>query len=357
MRLVTKSYSLNQALLIAASTVLAVLPLAAKQPPPFGDSISWTTGKEAPSLEGMRGKSVLILFFQSWCGICNGWSPDLFEQLGKAYGNDPKVVLIALKTDGGSMDDALDYMKSRTDPDLWVVGVEENATYYRQATGDDSLYHYMWVKPDGTIGKTDGASYHNGKEPKKFVLANEKTQTAYRKNSKPLMPLSPALDEALMTAVKKAELGLYLGALEEAGKVSSNPSLKEDVATFKSRIAERLESSIERYATAINDEQNQGRYLAYLALTKIEADFGSSAPGKAAARTAMPHANAAWLEDEEEAEKDYQSIMRRAKRADDARSRERIKKALIKLAEEFPNTLYGRIAGSSKGSPSLPRSW
>ncbi len=56
------------------------------------------------------------------------------------------------------------------------------------------------------------------------------------------------------------------------------------------------------------------------------------------------HASSAWVSDEEEAEKDYQSIMRRAERADDARSRERITKALKKLGEEFPETMYGRMA-------------
>jgi hypothetical protein len=125
-------------MVLAVNLVLvafSVLPLAAKQPPPFGDSITWETGKESPTLEGMRGKSVLVLFFQSWCGICNGWSPGLFEQLGKAYGSDPQVVLIALKTDGGSLSDAREYMKSRTDPDLWLVGVDESAAYYRQASG------------------------------------------------------------------------------------------------------------------------------------------------------------------------------------------------------------------------------
>lgn len=293
----------------------------------------------------MRGKSVLVLFFQSWCGICNGWSPGLFEQLGKAYGNDPKVVLIALKTDGGGLDEAFEYMKSRTDPDLWLVGVEENATYYRQASGDDKLFTYMWVKPDGTIGKMDKASYHDpsgGK--KKFVLASDRAKKGYHAGSVPLMPLDPPLDEALQPAVEKAEIGLYLSALKEVGAFASDASLKEDVATFKGRIAERLESSVARYEKAIGEEESEDRYLAYLALTKIVADFGASAPGQAAKKVVAVHSSSAWLSEEMEAEKDYQSIMRRAERADDKRSRERIAKALAKLGEEYPETMYGRIA-------------
>jgi hypothetical protein len=102
-----KSIFLRSRVVIAVSMALSVLPLSAKQPPPFGESITWSTGKDAPTLEGMRGKSVLVL--------------------------------IALNTDGGGLDEAFEYMRSRTDPDLWLVGVEESATYYRQATGDDAL--------------------------------------------------------------------------------------------------------------------------------------------------------------------------------------------------------------------------
>lgn len=337
-----KTRSLKVLVVGLVSALFLTGPLAAKQAPPFGESITWSTGKEAPTLEGMRGKSVLVLFFQSWCGICNGWSPGLFEQLGKAYGKDPKVVLIALKTDGGNLDEAYEYMKSRTDPNLWLVGVEEDAMYYRQASGDDALYCYMWVKPDGTVGKIDKASFHMKEGKKKnFSLASDRTAKEYRAGSKPLMP---ALDEALKPAVEKAELGLYLSALADAGKLASDASLKEDVATFKSRIAERLESSVKRYAAAIEDEENVERYLAFLALTKIEEGFGSSGPGQAAKKAVGAHASASWVSNEEEAEKDYQSIMRKAERADDERSRERVTKALKKLGEEFPETLYGKMA-------------
>lgn len=332
-------------LLVLMSMLLSMAPLSAKTPPPFGDSIEWSTGKEAPTLEGMRGKSVLVLFFQSWCGICNKWSPDLFDQMGKAYGNDPKVVLIALKTDGGGLPEAYEYMKSRTDPALWLVGVEENASYYRQATGDDKLYTYMWVKPDGTVGRIEKAgSYMSQPGPKRFVLANEKSRKEFRKDSKPLMSADEPLDEALKPAIGKAELGLYLGALAEAGKLGSNAALKEDVETFKRKIAERLESSVERYAEAVADENNADRYLAYMALKRIGEDFGSSAPGQAARNALAGQSSSAWLDSEEKAAKEYASIMRRAERADDARSRERISKALAKLAEEFPGTLYGRMA-------------
>lgn len=328
--------------------LFALQSLAAKPPPPFGDSITWATDKEAPSLEAMRGKSVLVLFFQDWCGICNGWSPGLFRQIGDAYADDPRVVLVAIKTDGGSLKEALAYLESRTETDRWLVGVDENATYYRQATGDDKLYKYMWITPEGSVGKIEKAgTYVSGSDPKEFTLATERSRTEYRKGAVPLMPTDPPLDEALKPAIRQAERGLFLTALESVAKLSAGASLKEDVATFRKRIAAHLETSVERYAEAVADEDNQDRYLAFLALSKIGEDFGKSGSGQAARKAAAEHASSSWVDAEEEAADDYQSIMRRAARADDERSRARIAKALAKLAEEYPETLYGRIAASS----------
>ena len=346
-----KSISFKSRVVIAVSMVLSVLPLSAKQPPPFGESITWSTGKEAPSLEGMRGKSVLVVFFQSWCGICNGWSPEFFDQMGKAYGDDPLVTLVAIKTDGGGLDDAMKYLEGKTDADNWIVGADEGAAYYRQATGDDKLYMYMWVKPDGSVGKIDKAGMYftqKNTKMKDFVIASEREAKEFRKGAKPLMATEPPLDDALKPAINLAEQGLFLGALAEVAKQGSNADLEDDVAVFKKQIADRLESSVERYAAAIDDDENEDRYLAYLALTKIVDDFGASAPGQASKKAVAEHSSAAWLSDEKAAEKDYQSIMRRAERADDERSRERIAKALAKLGEEYPETMYGRIAFAAK---------
>ena len=143
----------------------------------------------------------------------------------------------------------------------------------------------------------------------------------------PLMPSEPPLDEALNPAILQAERGLFLTALRSVAKLSAEAGLKEDVATFRKRIASHLERSVKSYAEAVADEDNRDRYLAFLALTKMGEDFGSSAPGKAAKQAASAHASASWVSDEEEAADDYRSIMRRAARADDDRSRARINRA------------------------------
>lgn len=344
---------LSRVLLAAwVATLGGITTLSAKQPPPFGDSIEWDTGRSEPSLEVLHGKSVVVVFFQSWCGICNGWSGEFFRQVEEAYAGEPAVVLVALKTDGGDVDDAKDYLESRTDTDHWLVGVDEDATYYRQASGDDKLYYYMWVGPDGTVGRVNEAGlYYGDDSSKEFVLASGKVKGEILDGAEPLMGREP-FSEPLQPAVRLAERGLFLPALAEAGRLDADPALKDEVARLRGGISTKLESSVERHNAVLADPSNENRYLSYLALCRIEEDYGSSKPGRAAAGAAMAHARSEWVGIEEEARKDYESIMRRAARADDARSRERVAKALGKLAEEFPATTYGRMAAMMRASMS-----
>ncbi|MDQ8189058.1 redoxin domain-containing protein [Roseibacillus persicicus] len=322
---------------------------AAPQPPPFIDSISWNTGKESPSLEALNGKSVVVVFFQDWCPICNKWSGQFFKQVEKAYGDDPRVTLVALKTDGGSLSDALGYLDRRTDTERWIVGVDENASYYRQATGDDKLYYFMAVAPDGSVRKIDKAGMFYGKEAnKEFILASDKLRKELVEGAKPLMTLDPPLDPVLQPAIQLAEQGLFLSALNSVSKQANASHLKEDVGRFRLRIAELLGSAIVRYEKAIEDESNENRFLVYLSLRKIEEDFGRSAQGQAAGQLASKYSSSSWVRNEEAALKDYQSIMKRAARADDERSRERVAKALVKFADKYPGTYYGRLATPTK---------
>lgn len=76
--------------------------------------------------------------------------------------------------------------------------------------------------------------------------------------------------------------------------------------------------------------------------------FGSSPQGKAAREAVNAQQRQPWIRDEKEAHKSYQSIMKRAARADSEKDRERIQKSLKKLAEKFPATYYGRLAGSNE---------
>lgn len=338
--------ALKRLSLACAAFLCIQAPLVAKPAPPFGESLSWDTGRETPSLDRLRGKSVMILFFQEWCGICNGWSGDLFRQLGEAYGEDPGVVLVAIKTDGGTIKDAHEYMKGRTELRHWMVAVDQNASYYRQSTGQTKLYHYLWIAPDGSIGETGEAGrYFSGNGGKRFTMAAKETQPKIRKGAKALMAMEPPLSGQLQEAVRLAERSLFLSALAEVGKSAGSEPLRADAARFRERISGLLTASVEHHKAVLGDASNENRYLSFLALSGIERDFGKSPPGVAARQAASAESRSTWVAQEKAAESEYKSIMKRAERADDESAKERIGRALKKLAEEYPGTVYGRMAG------------
>ena len=61
--------------------------------PPMPDSVRAAPGKGRFSLPNLRGKVVLVVFFQSYSDTDNIWSRGLFSQLTERYGDDRRVAL------------------------------------------------------------------------------------------------------------------------------------------------------------------------------------------------------------------------------------------------------------------------
>lgn len=314
----------------------------ARMAPEFGPSLTWDTDGEKPSLTAMRGKSVIIIFFQSWCGICNGWSGRVFDQINKNLKEEPSTVLIAIKTDGGSMAEAKSYLGERMDHRNWLVALDEGAAYYRQATGKTSLYRYMWVKPDGEIQMIESASMgYAAPGGKAYVLGTKKRKKELKKGTETVFKSHGEVSGALQPALKKAEQGLFLSALKLAAKSNAD---KAELQTFRATLAGKVEEMVAHHGQVLADDISAARYLSYLALENLAEGFGNSSPGKSARKFVSAQARKPWLKDEQDAQKDYLSIQKKAARADDERSRARITRALTKLSEEYPSTYYGQLA-------------
>ena len=48
------------------------------------------------NLEGLRGKVVILEFFQLWCPGCNSFSIPLMDHWYKLYGGDPRIQLVSI---------------------------------------------------------------------------------------------------------------------------------------------------------------------------------------------------------------------------------------------------------------------
>lgn len=319
--------------------------------PPFGGSLTWNTSKESPSLDALRGKAVLVVFFQSWCPLCNEWSGAMFKSITEQFKDQPQVVLIALKTDGGSVRDALDYLEGKMDTDHWLVGTDTNATYARQATGVDRLYTYAWITPEGEIGESGKAgSTVSGSNPKRYWATRDDAREQFVAAAKPLLAPGQPLPEPLRPVARLAEQGLFASALRELQTLAGKPVLSESAVALRTAIAAAVQSSIDRHTAALASSGESNRYFSYLALLDIEDRFANSAFARMADEATAPHANSDWVKREEEARRAYDNLMRKASRADDKRSVERITKSLQEFGAAHSNTVFGKIAAAATDS-------
>ena len=81
--------------LVAAGSVRADGPAIGSSPPSLG-SVVW--GGQGTSFESLKGKTVVVITYVTWCPICNGWSKEALGGLPKEIAAKP-VVVLAISTD------------------------------------------------------------------------------------------------------------------------------------------------------------------------------------------------------------------------------------------------------------------
>lgn len=324
-------------LLFFAVLVLHASGIEGKIAPNFGESITWEIKGEEPSLSDLEGKSVLVLFFQSWCGICNGWSGQMMKQAEEAYNENPEVVIVALKTDGGSPKDARKYISDRTPALNWLVGVDEEAEYYNLLTEQGGLFTYVWIKPDGSVGELRKMGrFYGGEQKKSFSMSSAKYVKKYMEEAKLLFPDAEGYDEELQTAVAMAEKGLFISALKSLGS-----SRSPDAVAIKSAIAARVENSIAELVTTMDSTSDPyDRYVAYLGLEGYAKKYGSSSVNKEA-RAAISKAKfESWARSEERASKSYKNLIRAHGKIENEKDRERFTKTAKDFIDKNPETYH-----------------
>ncbi len=214
--------------------------------PEIAPSVQFGADVPAISLQDLHGKLVVVVFFQSWCPLCDEWSPRVFKELQDLAGNRRDVVLVAAKSDGGGVPAALAYLKAKTDTSKWLVGNDAGAVWEIAATGTDALYQYMIVGPDGTMidGGSAGIWWQEG---------NSKLQTPafYLKKllkvtqTETVLPKDKTYAEVLAPAVRAAEMRQY-GLAMKLCDAASRTAVKDATdlrADLQQGIADRGKAS------------------------------------------------------------------------------------------------------------------
>jgi len=310
----------------------------------FGPSVQFDARTLPFHMADVRGKAVLVMFYQSWCPKCNVWSGDLFQQITKAHGDNRSMVLVAIKTDGGGVRGAMDYLTERkVDVRKWHVAADQNAAYYKAAMGTTSLFNYAIVGPDGALLETGyAAKYYTGGGPRRFVLAHSK-EIKKIKGAKPFLPADREYHEALATAVKAAEVGNLALARKLGRKYATKTSLKTAATEFLSDLAAAAAEQVDACRATLDTGTAAEKYDAYLVVRRIASQLSDTQPGQDAKAVAAKLRADPGVRAEGAAEKAYRTLMAKAAKLKPDVRTQVLAKAMSQLAAKYPDTRYGQL--------------
>ena len=165
--LVTHSVLASIVLIVGASSS-AAKPEAAETSARVLEGVRWVG--PAMTLEGLRGKTVVLLTYATWCPICNKWSGELCAQLKESILDKP-VVLLAVNNDE-KPGNVRPYLEARKffAPNI-IHGYDASIA---KRNGLPDLWGYIIIDPQGKIvEKGHAGSFVGGDANKAFVLAKK----------------------------------------------------------------------------------------------------------------------------------------------------------------------------------------
>jgi hypothetical protein len=339
---------------LAATLLLSVSHVLAAQLPEFGKSVEFDPAGPQPTVAKLKGKAIILLFFQSSDKTSNGWAGKLIAEMQEAYGTNNAVAMIALKTDGGGVSSAKGYFSSKSaNLNQWIVGSDADAQYSTSVVGDP-LWYYVIAGADGTIvtrGKA-GVTHHVVKGPNKereqhYSLADTKLLKSCGKIAT-LLPAGKSYDPAVSAFVRLAEMGDTEKALAQCTLFLSKPKERQAAAALIADLQPVVEKRVNERVAILSDAAalSPARYDAFNELAQMAKDLKNHpAAAKISPLIAKARLDPA-LQKEARAEMAYKNTMARVQKAS-ARDKPRLAKELETLAKQNPGTKYGQLAADS----------
>ncbi len=198
------------------------------------------------SLNDLRGKSVVLLTYVTWCPKCNVWAPELFAQI-KAAAADRPVVIIAVCTDAPTVPGTV-YCAEKGMVGLNVLHAYDANMDARLGLDDSRLFNAMLIGPDGQPVWSGGASnYFNTDNGKDFVVARKVRELG---NPGEFTIVSDDMPPDVQQLLWPMELGRLipdrdLNRVKRKLSPESREALEEAVQTFVARQLEIIRELME----------------------------------------------------------------------------------------------------------------
>ncbi len=307
----------------------------------FGKSVQFDKSWPNPSLLKLKGKAVLVVFFQSWCGICNGWAPDFIKQMEAAHGDNRSLVMIAIKTDGGGLSAATEYFKSKgADMDKWYIGSDKDAAFYLQLVAKTGLWQCTIVGADGNIVRGDGAGakWASGPNSGQYALANS-TLLEGCGTLGTVLPADKVYPSELNQIIRLVELRSFGKALSMCASGSARIKDKEALKALKQDIL----GVADAYAKARLDilkGAGDGRYDAYKELSAMAPELRDFPVGREVNAVLVKLEKDPAIQKEKMAQGTYWVLRPKLKKAAET-ARPKIVEEMKLAAEKYKGTKYG----------------
>lgn len=340
------------AVCLTAALTLTLSTSRAAVLPEFAPAIEFDSAGPQPTVAKLKGKAVIVLFFQSSDKAGNAWSGKLIGEMQESFGTNKTVVLMAIKTDGGGVNAAKNYLSSKgAKLDQWVVGNDAGAKYSGDLVGDP-LWYYLIVGANGNIverGKA-GITYNvvvgpNKKTEQHYSLANHSIIKSCGKLTT-VLPADKAYPSSVAPLARLAELGDAAKALAICTTLLPKPKEKQAATELLADLQPVVDKQISDRLTLLDNAKaaSAARYDAYnelaLMLKDLKAHPAGAKIGPALAKARQDPA----LQKEARADSAYKGLAARLQKAG-AREKPRMAKDFEALAKQFEGTKYGELAG------------
>ncbi|MGA2258317.1 MAG: TlpA disulfide reductase family protein, partial [Thermoguttaceae bacterium] len=316
-------------LLISMSTSLTTLE-AADTSTKVLEGVHWAG--PSVTLEGLHGKTVVLIDYATWCPICNKWSGEVCRQIKEAITDKP-VVVLAINTDQ-TLGNVRPYLEARDFLAPNIVHGYDPSIAKRNALPD--LWGYMIIDPEGKIvEKGHVGSYSGGDANKVFVLPKKlQEQTTLGE----FIVIDPKMADTVKNALWPMELGV--GTSAELRKFKGEQKQQVDAA-----LAKYGEKELEKiHELAVGDVESQ--FAAYDCANALGLQLKGSDSAKLARKAALALEADPKFKRELAAKKAYE----RCEKTPAITSRATALKTLIK---RFEGTIYANKAKEAVESAGL----
>ncbi len=264
--LVTRNLLASIVLLIGISNSLTGLQ-AAQNSAQVLDGVHWAG--PAVTLEGLRGKTVVLIDYATWCPICNKWSGEFCKQLKESIQGKP-VVVLAVNNDE-KLGNLKSYLEAREffAPNI-IHGYDPKVA---KRNGLPDLWGYMIIDPEGKIAETGHAGGFFGGDAEKVFALPKKLREECKLGE--FVVIDAKMPDAVQKALWPMELGLATGA---------------DIRKFKGEQSKQIEAALakcgEKELEKIHKLVDEGDVESQLAAYDRAAALGVQLKGTGSAKEA-----------------------------------------------------------------------